>query len=259
MKSFNKILAIGLLGLTVGPLFGMKAPRGQSQTAKQLHSKNAATTKANKANYQNQPFFTLNVMQPTPGYFSLNRCVNYLLKGKKFPQGYNKTPDQYWHISTIVIAVPFKGQPNKQEVLKAMADLGKIIKGYKKSLKRVSYEFKSLESIGTHKFIAAHYGFKKGRTPFLASYAQIIAKFLQKHPNSWMFFGYKTIPHISVASTGNPGGKVKISTKGCKPPKGKNKAVADVKLLHAGRKLFISAGYHDPTTQKMTFLKSKPL
>ena len=252
MKTFNKSLVITLSCLLAGSALGMKPPKGHSQSALQLHSQNASITKANQAQYQNKPYFTFNVMQPADRYFTLIDCVDHLFKGGKFPANYRKTSDKKWHISTMVIAVPFQGQPNEQEVESAMADLNTIIKRYKTSLQRVTYTFKSLESIGKHTSIAAHYDFKLGRTEFLESYASIINDFLKLHPTAWMLFGYKTNPHISVAKTSKPGGKVKISTTGCKP-------INDIALMHEGRNLYISAGYYDPAAQKTKVLKPNPL
>lgn len=106
--------------------------------------------------------------------------------------------------------------------------------------------------LGAHKFIAAHYKFQKGSNSFLEAYAKIVRDFLVLYPDAWMFFGYKTIPHVSVASTGNPGQKVIINTAQCR-------RINDVELMFKGRELFISAGYKNPQTNKMTFIKSQPL
>ena len=252
MKTINKSLIIGLFSIITGQAFGMQPPKEQSQAVLQLHKDNRSITDANQTRYQNTPCFTLNLMQPTDGYRTLSGCVNKLLKDKKIPANYGKIPEKDRHISTIVVAVPFQGKPNQQEVVNAINDLSTIIKGYKSKLKGVTYRFKSLESIGKHKFIAAHYNFKKGKLPFLESYAHIINGFLKKHPTAWMFFGYHTIPHISVLSTGTPGGKITLNISKCN-------AINDVALMHGGRNLYISAGYFDPTTKKMTFLKSIPI
>lgn len=248
-KNLLLTLALVLSSLSAG------AMQGPGKAAiLQLHAENKSITSANEAQYKSQPYFTLNIMQPTSGYRTLNSCVNYLLKSKKFPKGYSKIPDNDWHISTIVIAVPFQGAANQQEVVRASKELGNIIKSYKPLLAGVTYEFNSFESLGNHKFIAGQYDFKDrtGKINFLTAYAQIINEFLRKYPEAWMFFGYTTIPHISVARTRNPGGKVLINTAGCNP-------INDVTLLHNGRNLYISSGYYDPTARKMQFLQSPPL
>ncbi len=226
----------------------MELPTGE------LHQINSQITKANQAQFGKKPYFSLNVMQPTPAYKTLNQCVNYLFQGKKFPTGYGKMPDKDWHISTIVVAIPFKGQPNKAEVQKAMEKLARIIKKHKATLKGTTFTFKKLESIGKHKFIAAHYDFKnaKHKATFLKAYAQIINEFLNYYPDAWMMFGYRTIPHVSIASTGNPTQKVTISTQKCNP-------IKDVELMYGTRNLFISAGYYDQQAKKMDFLTSNPI
>ncbi len=261
MKIPYKALTLSAAVLVIGSLLGMRPQKSQSQAALQLHRQNKALTDKNKARYQKQPYVTLCVMQPTNGYASLNRCVNYLFNSKRFPYGYKKTADQDWHISTMVLAVPFSSPNMKREAQKAMADLRTIIKQYKQQLNGITYRFMSLESIGTNKHIAAHFRFKDThmRCQFLEAYAHIINEFLQKYPNAWMYYGYETIPHISIARTSNPGGKVIMDTTGCTPLPGKKNIIADVTLMHAGRNLFISSGYYDPQTHSIEYQQSKPI
>ncbi len=224
----------------------------QAAALRALHARNNATSQANQAAYAAQPnHFTLALMQPTDGYLTLNSCVNYLFSRNRMPAGYGKIPDQNWHISTLVLAVPFVGQPNAREVQNAMSDLRRIVKKYKNRLQGVAYKFDKLESIGTNKFLAAQYSFQTGRRRFLEAYANIIRDFLRLHPNAWLFYGYRTLPHISVASTANPAGQVTVSTGRCRP-------ISDIILFHAGRDMFVSGGFFGPRGRLQRF-QSRPI
>jgi hypothetical protein len=238
MKKLGKSLLV-LVALGTSYAQAMQSP---AITA--IHAQNKATSATNEARNQNKPYFTLFVMQPTDGYQTLNSCVNFLYSQNKMPVGYGKIPDKDWHISTIAIAVPFRNQPNPREVQRAAQALRLIVRKYKRALRNVAFQFHKLSSIGTHKFIAAHYDFSAGRREFLEAYAHIIQEFLTLFPDAYMYYGYKFIPHVSVASTARPGGPVNINTSQCRH-------INNVALLHSGRNLHVATGYYDPATKQI--------
>ena len=254
MKQLRILLTTALLGITGGSLLGMQPhKKGPSPFIQQLDTKNKRTTEGNKAAHQNQPYYILYLMQPTDEYRTLNNCVDSLFHANKFPKGYNKTADSKWHISMIAFAVPFKEAPNREEVVHASNALRNTMKSYKATLRGITFTFQSLESIGTNKFIAAHYDFKNGKAKFLNAYAHIIDDFLQKYNQAWLLYGYKiVVPHVSVAKTSNPGDKVVLNTAKC------NK-INDVELLYGGRNFFVAASYYDPHLGKTKTLKTKPV
>lgn len=245
----NKIsyFLLACLTLEAGLLFSMQNPAVVA-----IHARNKARSQNNQQQHQNQPYYTLFVMQPTPGYRTLKGCVNYLFSQNQIPAGYSMTPDNRWHISTIAIAVPFKGQPNANEVAQAREDLKAIVQRFKRSLARVSFKFNKISSIGNHKFIAAHYDFASGRIEFLNAYAKIYRDFLRKYPDAYMYYGYTAVPHISVAMTQNPGGAVPLNTSQCR-------RVNNVALLHGGRNLFVATGFYNPQTGRIERDKSQPI
>ena len=59
-----------------------------------------------------------------------------------------------------------------------------------------------------------------------------------------MYYGYKAVPHISVASTANPGNAVNLNTRQCG-------RINNVALLHSGRNLHVATGFYNPQTKRI--------
>lgn len=68
----KKILLLSILASFAGSALAMELPTGE------LHQINSQLTQTNQAQFGKKPYFSLNVMQPTPTYKTLNQCVNYL-------------------------------------------------------------------------------------------------------------------------------------------------------------------------------------
>lgn len=233
-KQLFYVSAIALFASTQISLYGSQTPQ-----IKALHTQNKKTSQSNKAAYANKDYFTLFVMQPTPGYSSLNGCVNYLFRNNRFPKKYTKIPQKDWHISLIAIAVPFIGKPGNAEVDRAAQRLQIILRRYKHLMRGSSFSYSKISSIGTNKFIATHYNFASGETKFLEAYAKAIKDFFAYYRQAYMLYGYKVVPHISVASTNNPGKAININTSGCY-------RINNINLMHSGRNIYVAGSYYDP-------------
>lgn len=252
----NKLYAL-LFSLSIMPLCGMQQPIG---------TQNQQQSDANQNKFQNRPFFTLAVLQPATGFKSLEAYINQVQLELK-AQGYGVVPPADWHLSVMIFAVPFpQGKIDPAYAQQAMNNLSSIIeKGFSPStqqpsvdaLTNIVFGFKALKSIGTHKFIVAE--FERIKKPFFRVYGDIVRAFFNTYGDSWMFYGYGMVPHVSVASkmiAAGPAASTSIATKPAQP-------IKKFKLRHKGkayqRKLEISGRWHDPQQQKMVEIKSLPI
>ncbi len=269
MKLYQKTLFL-VLAFATASAYCMEVGPSATTFSAQLKKR----TTENEANYKDQPFFTLNIMQPTKGYISLKQCVNYLFKWDKFPENYGSIPPKFYHMSLVTFAVPFDN-PSEYDVKRAMLDLSEITADVLPLFDNVSYTFTELQGIGTNKFIAAHYGFSAGKQYFFAAYELIVARFLAKYPKTWMRYGFDPLPHVSVASRKKPAKPVKASTEtlfrgaGPRPRVGLGsaldvpkvtidtsqcRAIADLNLLHKGRQIEVSGQFYNKEAQKLETL-----
>lgn len=216
---------------------------------KPLGKQNQEQSDANEKKFNQEPFFSIFVLQPTPGYTTLEKYVEDE-KAVIKQHGYGLIPSQNWHFSLMAFALPF---PNKKisetYVQKAVDDLTKIISGYEQDLTDVEFAYKELTSLGTHKFLTAIYE-RSGQKPFFRVYADIVHDFMQLYPDSWMFYGYGVKPHVSIASKMKTAGAA-TATEITDLPR---KPIKNFLLRHKGRKLQISARYLDPATKKLVQL-----
>ena len=150
-----------------------------SRAAQQpVGKQNQQLSDANQKQFQNDPYFTLWVLQPTPGYKTLEAHVKHEKSTMK-NYGYGLTPSKNWHLSLIAIAIPFPNKKQSQKyVQKAMDDLTKIVDSYEQDLTDVEFQFKEIKSLGTHKFLVASYE-RVGKKPFFSIYGDIVHDFLQ--------------------------------------------------------------------------------
>lgn len=243
MKIRNIIVFIAAF-MAAAPALSM-----QISVAKQ----NQQLSDANQQAFANQPYLTLAVIQPTPGYRSLETHVknqNTAIKNA----GYGQVPSQDWHLSVMVFAVPFPQQPSLAYAQQALDHLAAIIDGYKKDLSDVEFQYTELKSLGSHKFLVAEYE-RVGRKPFFSLYADIVHDFMQTYPQSWMYYGYDMVPHVSVASKMKSAGAASATMIQGAP----RSPIKNLQLRHKGRKLEISARYFDTNLNKLVELTSNPI
>ncbi len=242
------ILAVSLV--TMKHAVGMQIP-----VAKQ----NQIQSDQNQQLNQQQPFFTVAVLQPATGYLSLEDHVNQQLPTLK-AAGYGLVPPKDWHLSVMIFAIPFPNQqPSAQYAQQALDTLSSLLsQKYKDDLTDITFEYKKLETLGNHKFLAAIYD-RVGKKPFFRVYANIVRDFFNTYPDSWMFYGYGMLPHISVASKMKAAGPAVQTTIAGAPIK----PVKLLNLRHKGqayqRQLEISARWFDPNQKQWVELKSKPI
>ena len=242
-------------------MYGMQLQPAQNP----IGTQNQVQSDKNMNKFQNQPYFTLAVLQPATGYVSLENYAKAEAQTLK-SHGYGLIPFKNWHLSVIVFAVPFLGgkvdPAYVQQALDALEDILKrgqsvsVHQNVLQALTDVTLEYTGLESIGTHKFLVAKFERKPGTKAFFRVYGDIVRSFFNIYPNSWMYYGYGMVPHVSVASK-MKGAKVAGPTRiNALPPQ----PVQDIKLRHQGhayqRKLHINARWRNPSTKKMEELKS---
>lgn len=229
---------------------------------------NQLQSDANAQKYQNQPYFTLAVLQPATGYTSLEAHVNDRLTDIK-NAGYGLVPPKDWHLSVMIFAIPFpKGKIDRAYAQEALETLEAILRqgwsqvvnaGILQAVTDVTFEYKDLKTIGNHKFLVANFERKQGTKPFFRVYGDIARSFFDIYPDSWMYYGYGMMPHISVASkmkaAGAPGAT--------QIPQHPKQPIQDIKLRHQGkayqRKLFITARWFDPATKQMDEIQSQAI
>lgn len=252
-----KILYALLISLSIAPIGAMQKPVGQQ---------NKVQSDANQKQYNNQPFFTLAVLQPATGFKSLEAYVNQV-KPTLNAAGYGLMPTAQWHLSVMIFAIPFPhGIIDAEYAQTAMDFLSSIVThGNSQStgntiinaLTDITFGFKDLKSIGAHKFVVAE--FQRKKKPFFRVYGDIVRSFFNQYPHSWMFYGYGMLPHVSVASKMNAAGPATPTIIAAKPAQ----PVKDLKLRHKGkayqRKIEINARWYDPQQKKMIELHSKAI
>lgn len=244
MKVRNIIMLV-IAFMAVEPVFGMQMPVG---------TQNQQRSDANQQKFAKQPYLTLAVIQPTPGYLSLESHVKNQTGAIKHA-GYGLVPSKDWHLSVMVFAVPFAHQQVSQAYAQqALDSLAQVICGYQNHLTDVEFQYKELKSLGTHKFLAAMYD-RVGKKPFFRVYADIVRDFMHIYPDSWMYYGYGMVPHVSVASKMKAAGAATATT----IPGAPQAPVKNLLLRHKGRKLEISARYFDTQLNKLVELKSNPI
>jgi hypothetical protein len=118
-----------------------------------------------------------------------------------------------------------------------------IVKKHLNLFKTTVLKYQKLATIGTNKFMAAHYQFSAGEDDFMIGYHRVMQDFLAAYSKSYFYYGNTIIPHISVAQTSNPTQAYQVTTTQCQ--------IADVKLLHAGRKMYVAGSYYDPSIKQI--------
>ncbi len=220
---------------------------------------NQVQSDANQQAFQQQPFFTLAVLQDTTGYTNLADHLKAEQRAIR-AAGYDtsEVDPKDWHLSVIILAVPFpNGRFSAQYAQNALDALEAIINKHLARLTGVQFKFKELSSIGP-KFLAAMYE-RVGKKAFYRVYGDIIREFFDLYPNSWSFYGYSMVPHISVAMTPKGSAPVAVPIQIQTAPR---KAIPDVELRFTGRayqrKLKIAARYKD-AQNKWVELESNPI
>ncbi len=255
---------------------------------RELHEK----TYANEQRYGERPaerrqMITISLMQPVRGFTSLENYINALTDSGKSVYMIDKVPYKRldpndWHMSLITIALPLSPDvlalqaQNKQEYIKRIREiaeealnvLGEAAQKSLSYLNGVAFSFDRIAGIGTNKFVAAYFGFIRGRLAFFKAYTDIIGDFLEHYPDAWMLYGFDPIPHVSVLEKSydvklqenKPAKSQQVAFKGSGrdiqkvfiivPRETTNlfsDEIRNLKLLHAGRDLEVSArGYAYP-------------
>lgn len=229
-------------------MLGMQMPQPKVGTQNQQQSD------ANAQKFKNQPYLTLAVLQPACGFKTLDAHLQDKSAEIK-KEGYGLVPDADRHLSVMVFAVPFpNGQVSRKYAQEALDSLYCIIDQNKDKLTNVEFEYKKMETLGAHKFLTAQFD-RVGKKPFFRVYANIVRSFFNIYPNSWMFYGYGMIPHVSVASKMKAAGAATATTIAGKP----KKPIKNLKLRHGNRKLEISARWFDPAQNKLVEIKSNSI
>ena len=91
-----------------------------------IGTQNRVQSDKNMNKFQNQPYFTLAVLQPATGYVTLENYVKAEAQTLK-SHGYGSIPFKNWHLSVLVFAVPFPGgkvdPAYVQQTLHALEDI----------------------------------------------------------------------------------------------------------------------------------------